>query len=35
VTTDAEIEPTLSAVAGANGCRLIEVVVEQPPFSLA
>jgi acetolactate synthase I/II/III large subunit len=34
VTRDTEIGPALSAVAGATGCRLIEVLVDQPPFGL-
>jgi acetolactate synthase-1/2/3 large subunit len=35
VRSDAEIEIALAAVIRARGCRLIEVAVEQPPFSLA
>jgi acetolactate synthase-1/2/3 large subunit len=34
IASDADIEPVLAEVAMADGCRLIEVLVEQSPFGL-
>jgi acetolactate synthase-1/2/3 large subunit len=35
ITSDAQIEAALGEASRATGCRLIEVVVEQPPFGLS
>jgi acetolactate synthase-1/2/3 large subunit len=35
ITTDAQIEAALGEASRATGCRLIEAVVEQPPFGLS